>query len=115
MFFIVAKVFAYLFDNDPTTETTLLAMSIEKIKNVSVRHTSSPPAHIYRCDPRGSWLWVVSTTHVAMDRVHVLEESMSRKVSETQAALRGIMNSNPSFETIVTNSESVDGAMMKHA
>ena len=39
MFFIVAKVFADLFDNDPTTDTTLLARPTKKIKEEYKRET----------------------------------------------------------------------------
>ena len=47
-----------------------------------------------------------------MEQIHVLAgSSMRRIVPETQAALRGIMNSKPSLETNVTNSEVVLSAM----
>lgn len=38
---------------------------------------------------------------------------MRRMVPDMQAALRGMMNSNPSFDTSVTYSEGVGSAMVK--
>lgn len=47
-------------------------------------------------------------------QIHILAgSSMRRIVPETQAALRGIMNSKPSLETNVTNSETVTSAMLE--
>jgi hypothetical protein len=49
-----------------------------------------------------------------MEQIHVLAgSSMRRMVPETQAAVRGMMNSKPSLETSVTNSDFGMSAMLE--